>query len=233
MRCGLLRMALAAQLVASSGTLLLAQTRQATDPLPWQLYGKVRIIDGKSFEIPTMGETVRLLGYEAPELDQTAISDGIPWLAGEVARSWLVLNTLQRIVNCKPEQRDHAGRILAHCFVGNRNLALAGIEEGIGYAYSYPGEPRVPAYIDAERNARGIGLGIWSAKLEPPWEFRARHMPVARPIEPPPPESVTIPLTLPSETADPAPALPPAAIAPDRQDDTTDAKPAKQLGGDP
>lgn len=175
-----------------------SMVKTPADPLPTQLYGEARIIDGKTLELPSVSETVRLLGYEAPELPQIATTNGIEWPAGEVARSWLILNTLQQVVNCQPVVRDRQGLILAHCFVGERNLALAGIEEGIGYSFSYPGEPRVPLYMEAERAARGIGRGIWSAKLEPPWEFRARHVSalVNSQLENPSSDRSTIPPTM-------------------------------------
>jgi endonuclease YncB( thermonuclease family) len=215
-----------------------AQMKKPTDALPYQLYGAAQIIDGSSFIIPSMDETVRLLGYDAPDPAQIAVTNGIEWPAGEVARSWLIINTLSQVVNCKPMQRDAFGRVLAHCFVGARNLALAAIQEGIGFSYSYPGEPRVPLYVDAERSARGIGRGVWSGRIEAPAEYRARVNPprVARPqAEPTGP--VTIPLTLPPDQPDPAPALPPnpnavtpsAPAAPSPPQNRQESTPSREL----
>ncbi len=150
-----------------------AQDSSKAKPLPGQMYGRVRVIDGKSLAFAEQKETVRLAGYEAPEIEQTASSDGIEWPAGQLSRSWLILHTLRRDVNCRPLQRDGNDVIIAHCFVGDVNLAAAAISDGIGYAYNYPNEPQVPAYFDLERKARGLGFGVWSAQgLLPPWQYR-------------------------------------------------------------
>lgn len=149
-----------------------AQVRPAD--IPRQIYGKVQVIDATTLEFRTSAQTVRLAGYEAPRLEQTATSDGINWPAGQVSRAWMILRTLGQDVNCAPITRDANGVILAHCFVGETNLAATAIAEGIGYAFNYRGEPQVPAYFDIERKARGLGYGVWSSPdLLPPWLFTA------------------------------------------------------------
>ena len=147
-----------------------AQGRPAD--MPRQIYGKVRVLDGTTFEFVKSRQTVRLAGYEAPRLAQTANSDGVEWPVGQVSRAWMILRTLGQDVNCAPIARGSNQMTIAHCFVGETNLAATAIAEGIGYAYNYPGEPHVPAYFDIERRARGLGYGVWSAsELSPPWLF--------------------------------------------------------------
>lgn len=142
--------------------------------IPRQLYGKVQVVDATTLEFRKSGQTVRLAGYEAPRLEQTARSDGVDWPAGQVSRAWMILRTLGQDVNCAPIARDANGVILAHCFVGETNLAATAIAEGIGYAFNYRGEPQVPAYFDIERKARGLGFGVWSSSdLLPPWLYTA------------------------------------------------------------
>ncbi|MBO9135305.1 thermonuclease family protein [Rhizobium sp. B230/85] len=150
----------------------LGQNRPAD--LPRQIYGKVQVVDTTTFEFKRSGQAVRLAGYEAPRIEQTALSDGVTWPAGQVARAWMILRTLGHDVNCTPIDRDGRGMILAHCFVGETNLAATAIAEGIGYAFNYRGEPQVPAYFDIERKARGLGYGVWSSPdLLPPWLYTA------------------------------------------------------------
>ncbi|PSH60900.1 nuclease [Phyllobacterium sophorae] len=162
-----------AALLAGAHQSAVAQESGKGKPLPEQLYGRVRVIDGKSLAFTEQKETVRLAGYEAPEIEQTATSDGIEWPVGQVSRSWLILRTLRRDVNCAPLIRAGNDVIIAHCFVGDVNLAASAISDGIGYAYNYPNEPQVPAYFDLERKARGLGFGVWSAQgLLPPWRYR-------------------------------------------------------------
>lgn len=149
-----------------------AQNRPAD--IPRQIFGKVQVVDATTFEFRKSGQTVRLAGYEAPRLEQTATSDGIDWPAGQVSRAWMILRTLGQDVNCAPIARDANGAILAHCFVGETNLAATAIAEGIGYAFNYRDEPQVPAYFDIERKARGLGYGVWSSPdLLPPWLYTA------------------------------------------------------------
>ncbi|MEZ2129802.1 MULTISPECIES: thermonuclease family protein [unclassified Sinorhizobium] len=149
-----------------------AQVRPAD--IPRQIYGKVQVVNATTFEFRKSVQTVRLAGYEAPRLEQTATSDGVDWPAGQVSRAWMILRTLGQDVNCAPIARDANGVILAHCFVGETNLAATAIAEGIGYAFNYRGEPQVPAYFDIERKARGLGYGVWSSSdLLPPWLYTA------------------------------------------------------------
>lgn len=163
-----------AALLAGAHQSAVAQESGKGKPLPEQLYGRVRVIDGKSLAFTEQKETVRLAGYEAPEIDQTATSDGIEWPVGQVSKSWLILRTLRRDVNCASLIRAGNNVIIAHCFVGDVNLAASAISDGIGYAYNYPNEPQVPAYFDLERKARGLGFGVWSAQgLLPPWRYRS------------------------------------------------------------
>ncbi|MFC0808937.1 thermonuclease family protein [Ensifer sp. P24N7] len=150
----------------------LAQSR--SPDVPRQIYGKVQVIDGTTLEFKDRRQIVRLAGYEAPRVEQMATSDGIEWPAGQVAKSWMILRTLKRDVNCAPIARDVNKNLIAHCFVGETNLAATAVAEGIGYAFNYRNEPQVPAYFDIERKARGLGYGVWSSKdLLPPWLYVA------------------------------------------------------------
>lgn len=147
--------------------------------VPRQIFGKVQVIDGTTFEFIKSRQLVRLAGFEAPRLKQVATSDGITWPAGEVTRAWMILRTLGQDVNCAPIGRDTNNNLIAHCFVGETNLAETAIAEGIGYAFNYPNEPQIPAYFDIERRARGLGFGIWSsADLSPPWLNNVSQVPV-------------------------------------------------------
>ncbi|MHC2567747.1 thermonuclease family protein [Rhizobium leguminosarum] len=164
-----MRVAAASMLwLAMVPTALLAQSRPSD--VPRQIYGKVQVVDATTFEFVKSRQIVRLAGYEAPRLEQTATSDGVEWPAGQVSHAWMILRTLGQNVNCAPIGRDTNKILIAHCFVGKTNLAATAIAEGIGYAFNYRNEPQVPAYFDIERKARGLGFGVWSSPdLLPPW----------------------------------------------------------------
>jgi endonuclease YncB( thermonuclease family) len=170
-------------LLTMTATTAAAQNRPID--IPRQIYGKVQVVDATTFEFRKSGQSVRLAGYEAPRLEQTARSDGVDWPAGQVSRAWMILRTLGQDVNCAPIGRDTNGVILAHCFVGETNLAATAIAEGIGYAFNYRGEPQVPAYFDIERRARGLGYGVWSSPdLLPPWLYTDHRQMGTRPEAP-------------------------------------------------
>ena len=154
----------------------LAQARPSD--VPRQIYGKVQVIDGTTFEFVKTRQLIRLAGYEAPRLAQNATTEGVTWPVGQVSRAWMILRTLGQDVNCAPIGRDTNKNLIAHCFVGETNLAATAIAEGIGYAFNYRNEPQVPAYFDIERRARGLGFGVWSSPdLSPPWLYKASPEP--------------------------------------------------------
>ncbi|NEK55275.1 nuclease, partial [Rhizobium leguminosarum] len=69
----------------------LAQSRQPD--VPRQIYGMVQVVDATTFEFVKSRQVVRLAGYEAPRLEQTATSAGVGWPAGQVSRAWMILRT--------------------------------------------------------------------------------------------------------------------------------------------
>ncbi|MGP4727205.1 thermonuclease family protein [Agrobacterium deltaense] len=183
-------------LLAATSTASLAQGRP--NDVPRQIYGKVQVIDGTTFEFINSRQVVRLAGYEAPRLDQAATSEGVTWPAGQVSRAWMILRTLGQDVNCAPIARDTNKILIAHCFVGETNLAATAIAEGIGYAFNYRNEPHVGAYFDIERKARGLGFGVWSSSdLEPPWLYTASTVREENPDRRSPESQGGLPLPLP------------------------------------
>src|ERR1700752_3210043 len=91
-------------LMMMTATAAPAQNRPAD--IPRQIFGKVQVVDATTFEFTKSGQTVRLAGYEAPRLEQTATSDGVDWPAGQVSRAWMILRTLGQDVNCASIARD-------------------------------------------------------------------------------------------------------------------------------
>ncbi|MCQ1855000.1 thermonuclease family protein [Neorhizobium galegae] len=182
--------------LAIAPTALFAQSRPSD--VPRQIYGTVQVVDATTFEFVKSRQIVRLAGYDAPRLEQTATSDDVEWPAGQVSRAWMILRTLGQSVNCAPIGRDTNKVLIAHCFVGETNLAATAIAEGIGYAFNYPNEAQVPAYFDIERKARGLGYGVWSSTdLLPPWLYTASKATTERPNGQSPEAETGLPLPLP------------------------------------
>jgi endonuclease YncB( thermonuclease family) len=129
---------------------------------------------------------IRLAGIDAPERRQAY---------GERAKQHLAALVLHRGVRVVWSKRDRYNRIVRRVLVGVCTSAAAcgpavdaGLEQlrsGLAWHYKQYAREQAPGdrvlYADAEREARGRRVGLWT-ELEPvpPWAFRsasisARH----------------------------------------------------------
>lgn len=150
---------LAILLLAALVTLAAKLTRA-----PDALNGAARVIDGDTIELG--GQRLRLLGMDAPELDQLCQQAGRPYRCGEVARD--SLRALARPgVNCAVSGRDRYGRGLAVCQAGGQDLGRALVVAGLAVAYG--------RYEAEERMAASRRVGLWAGEFERPSEWRKAH----------------------------------------------------------
>jgi endonuclease YncB( thermonuclease family) len=120
-------------------------------------------VDGDTLRIE--GTSIRLLGLDAVELDQTCTGrDGAEWPCGREARAHLAALVDRSTTMCVPDGRDRYGRVLARCSVGDEDVgdsvvrggwALAEIEYGLALA-----------------DARLKGRGIWAGAFIDPAQWR-------------------------------------------------------------
>ncbi len=129
------------------------------------LAGRAEAIDGDTLRLGSV--RVRLVGLDAPELDQTCGGAGGPWPCGTRARSFVADALAQHSVSCEPVGRDVYGRTLAHC-----SLAGADLGESIVAAGWAAGDDAYPAQ---ETSARLAGRGVWSGSFTPPAIWRRDH----------------------------------------------------------
>jgi endonuclease YncB( thermonuclease family) len=133
------------------------------DPLPPRFSGTAQAADGDSLRL--QGDRIRLLGIDAPELDQLCTAaDGSAWRCGEAARQRLASLVAGTAVSCQPEGQDKYGRTLATCEAGGRDIGAALVAEGL--AISSPG------YTAEQSRARTARLGIWAGEFVPPRQWR-------------------------------------------------------------
>ena len=129
--------------------------------------GQPRIIDGDSIRI--VGETIRLVGIDAPEGRQFCQNlKGQDWACGRQATSALRKLIAGRDVHCTGSERDRGGRLLAVCRVGQQEINRWMVEEG--WAVSYNDYPK------AESRARNAKKGIWSGTFLRPRDWRDKYM---------------------------------------------------------
>lgn len=123
-----------------------------------------RVLDGDTIVLDN-GETVRLIGVDAPEIHHPEIP---VQRFGEEAAEFLrqFAQGFECTLEYEPDNlRDQYGRLLAYVFVEER-LANAEIVRQ-GYAYVYTGFPfrRRAEFIALEREARERQCGLWHLSL--------------------------------------------------------------------
>lgn len=135
------------------------------EPAPEPLTGTLRASDGDSFHYGA--ERIRLLGIDAPELEQTCMAPGHgTWPCGEAARDQLA-RLLRDGVTCAREGRDWYGRVLARCNAAEHDIGSALVANGWAVA--------VDDYWTEEQAARGKKLGIWAGSFMLPKQWRDAH----------------------------------------------------------
>ena len=111
--------------------------------------------------------TVRLACIDAPEMAQAP--------DGANARNYLQSRLrLGSSVTLRPQTVDRYGRTVAEV-IGEINLGLAMVEEGMAFAYRrYLSQCNAKEYLDAEFRESRSRFGVWrvSGGITRPWDFR-------------------------------------------------------------
>ena len=72
---------------------------------------------------------------------------------------------------CEPIERDQYDRIVARCFLGEKDIAAWMVASGHALAYrEFSGD-----YIDEEDVARTMKRGMWQGEFQSPWEWRKQQ----------------------------------------------------------
>jgi len=131
------------------------------------LSGPARAIDGDTLEVA--GQRIRLPGIDAPERHQTCEGrDGQTYECGRDAAATLAALIRDRTVTCKPQDRDRYGRIVAVCSTEAGDIGAVMVRAGQAIAYQKYSDRYAPEEAAAKRE----GLGMWSGRFMPPWEWR-------------------------------------------------------------
>jgi micrococcal nuclease len=106
---------------------------------------------------------VRLIGIDSPE----SVKPGTPVECGAEAASRsmdrLAPEGARVFLQFDGERHDAYGRILAHAFVGDRQLETAQLRRGWAEVYRFDGRTftGLAAFYRAQASARAAGRGVW------------------------------------------------------------------------
>src|SRR3972149_5750746 len=124
----------------------------------------IRVLDGDTIVLDN-GETVRLIGVDAPETHHPEIP---VQRFGEEATEFLrrLAEGFECTLEYEPSNiRDQYGRLLAYVFVGDRLANAEIIRRGYAYAYTRFPFRRQSEFIALEREARERQYGLWQLSL--------------------------------------------------------------------
>ena len=137
------------------------------EPMPPTLSGEARVSDGDTLRLGN--DRVRLVGLDAPELDQTCIDEGgASWPCGREASRRLRELIGNGKVRCSTEGRDKYGRFLGRCTVDGKDIGATLVAEGFAVA-------SFPSYSAEETLARRQKRGIWTGPFDTPRQWRDTH----------------------------------------------------------
>ena len=135
-----------------------------------EVTGLARVVDGDSLRIE--GRDIRLFGIDAPEYDQTCISEaGVTWACGQEVTEMLRKAVSGQRLRCDLRGKDCFGRDLAICHLGRVNLNAWLVEEGWAFAFR-----KYSMMFDLEEKAAAVNRrGLHGQVMERPSDFRAAN----------------------------------------------------------
>lgn len=135
-----------------------------------EVSGPARVVDGDTVEIQHV--RIRLEGIDAPERAQRCRRAWVPvsWRCGRTATRALKHLVKGHEVRCVSRGFDSYNRMIATCFVDGQDINAAMVRRGHAWAFTKYSQTYVVEESDARRESRGV----WRAKNEPPWEYRAK-----------------------------------------------------------
>ncbi len=153
-----------AALILVMGTLIAAKV----DGLNQERFsGRFTAVDGDT--VSRDGERFRLVGIDAPELNQTCLRDNNEWPCGVEAKAYMKTLLQSGTVECSGNERDRYKRLLVRCSVDGRDVAAQIVAAGYAVTTEYFLFSREQALAQNQR------AGIWSGTFEQPRDWRREH----------------------------------------------------------
>jgi len=131
-----------------------------------KLHGTPYVVDGDTLIVA--GRKVRLLGLDAPEMDQTCRDgDGQDWACGDAARQGLWDLIGGGAVDCTGNGTDRYGRLLAICRLAGTDMGAELVRRGLAVSRG--------KYGDEQTSANAESAGIWAGGFDDPADWRRRQ----------------------------------------------------------
>jgi len=130
------------------------------------LTGTPEVIDGDT--IVLAGETIHLIGIDAPELGQQCALGERLYDCGTVARTALLDLTAGVDVTCELVSTIDGGIIIGRCQAAGYDLS-----EGMAYTgWALAPANATERYVPFEEGARQARRGLWKGEFVTPWAWR-------------------------------------------------------------
>lgn len=144
--------------------------------------GRYSVVDGDTlafrpsdcllerFDIPCLGQKLRLYGVDAFESKQTCRDrQGVLWACGAFATQRLRALVATKDFDCHVDHEfiDRHAREFAVCTADGRDVGALLVSEGLAFAYG-----RGSQYLPYEAEAKHEGRGAWAGSFVRPQYFR-------------------------------------------------------------
>ena len=119
-----------------------------------------KVIDGDT--VVAEGDSIRLIGIDTDERGQPCYSEA------KKRMEELALNK-EAVLERESENKDQYGRLLRYIFIGNENINLKMVKEGLAVARFYPENIKYKdEIVAAEKEARAAVIGCkWKSEASP------------------------------------------------------------------
>jgi endonuclease YncB( thermonuclease family) len=159
-----LRIAREGVLVLALFALLLLIVAKLDRPQEIDISGPFHAIDGDT--LAASDERLRLIGLDAPELDQTCEdASGAVWDCGRDARQLLARLVRPGDATCHGAARDRYHRLLVTCHTGGGSINAELVRRGMAVAAGQ--------FEQEQAAARAERQGIWAGAFDAPRDWRA------------------------------------------------------------
>jgi micrococcal nuclease len=128
---------------------------EPTRTSPGETVSVASVVDGDTVELAD-GRRVRYIGIDTPERDQ-------PYAADATALNRSLVEGQDVWLETDVQSTDQYGRLLAYVWAGDTFVNLELVRQGFATAYTVPPNVRhADAFVQAEREAREAGRGLWA-----------------------------------------------------------------------